>query len=201
MDNTPDHLRQRVVELLGASPPTWNTISGTLYSLYDEAVTHPDDVARNAINDEQSGTLEGWYRFWATASPWHLRLEKVRQIVPRGRDTAVMPDVLVTDRWTWRAKQGIGQFSNGRWQPDRIITNREGKRWVVYDDEIMPDPGTDIDRTASRTLTFFSNRRRCCARSTSPTQSRSYMTIEQASRCGRCQENVKSSIGGLPAWS
>jgi hypothetical protein len=140
MDITPDHLIQRVVELLGASPPAWSTVSGTLHRRYDEAVTHPEAVDRNTTEGPEFGRLEGSYRFWATAAPWHLRLETIRQIVPRGRDDATMPDVLITDRWTWRARRGR-HLSGSRWQPDRIITDREGKRWVVYDDEIMPDPG------------------------------------------------------------
>jgi hypothetical protein len=140
MDTTSDRLTQRVVDLLGASASAWSTVSGTLYGLYEEAVTHPEAVARNTTDVEESGKLEGWYRFWATALPWQLRLEAIRQIIPKDRDDATMPDVLITDRWTWRARRGR-HVSGGRWRPDRIITDREGKRWVVYDDEIMPDPG------------------------------------------------------------
>lgn len=140
MDTTPDSLTQRAVDLLGASPLAWSTVSGTLHSLYEEDVTHPDASSTNMNVDEEFGRLEGTYRFWATASPWHLRLETILQILPRGRDTAVMPDILITDRWTWRARRGR-HLSGGRWQPDQIITDRERKRWVVYDGEIRPDPG------------------------------------------------------------
>jgi hypothetical protein len=140
VDVTPDPLTQRVLDLLGASPLAWSTVSGTLHGLYEEAVTHPEAVERNTTDGPEFGRLEGTYRFWATASPWQLRLETVRQIVPRGRDDAMMPDVLITDRWTWRARRGR-HLSGGRWQPDQIITDRERKRWVVYDGEVRPDPG------------------------------------------------------------
>ena len=139
-DIAPDHLTPRVVGLLGASPLAWSTISGTLYSLYDEDVLHPDAVGRNTDDGPELGRLEGSYRFWATASPWQLRLETIREIIPKGRDDAMMPDVLITDRWTWRARTGR-YASGGQWPPDKIITDRENQRWVVYGDEIMRDPG------------------------------------------------------------
>jgi hypothetical protein len=140
MDSTPDRLTQRVIDLLGASLPAWSTVRGTLYSLYEEAVTHPEAVSRNTTDNSEFGRIEGSYRFWATASPWQLRLEALHQIVPRGRHDATMPDVLITDRWTWQATRG-GHVRGGGWPPDQIITDREGKHWAIYDDVIMPDPG------------------------------------------------------------
>jgi hypothetical protein len=154
MDISPDRLTQCVVDLLGASPLAWSTVRGNLHRLYEEAVTHPEEVARNTTDVEEFGKLEGWYRFWATASPWQLRLEAIRQIVPRDRRDATMPDVLVTDRWNWRARRGR-HVSGGRWQPDRIITDRAGTRWVVYDDEIMPDPGLTYNSHGLENLDLF----------------------------------------------
>ena len=47
------------MDLLGDSPLAWSTVSGTLYSLYDEDVTHPEVVARNTTHVEEFGKLEG----------------------------------------------------------------------------------------------------------------------------------------------
>jgi hypothetical protein len=73
MDTTPNRLTQRAVDLLGASPLAWSTVSGTLHSLYEEDVTHPDASSTNMNVDEEFGRLEGTYRFWAT-SPLRRRV-------------------------------------------------------------------------------------------------------------------------------
>lgn len=137
--------------LLKSTQPLWHSVTGTVSSWFDEDLLdigrarywrtkHPGADHPNEENRAVLGTLEGLYRFWATASPWQLRLETLREVISPDRENGRMPDVLIADRWTWWAKRG-NQERAAHWPPDRVIVDREGKRWVCYGETVMPDPG------------------------------------------------------------
>lgn len=117
------HLDLRVAQLLRSPPQRWKTVTGSLWALFDEG---PLDDGRAHFHDQfdaptsQAGGIdvggatqpdgrgEGRYRFWATASPWCLRVQKLREDLPTGYEP--MPELLIIkqSRW-WAVSDGLVQ--------------------------------------------------------------------------------------------
>lgn len=125
------------VRLLQGAGQAWTSISGREYWLFDEDV-YDQPLARyheergnggmlweeeEDVRDEDDdwdsslGVLESEYQFWATASPWRLRLERLRQVSSvKGEDP--IPSLLIVNGDRWRSTYR-NQVKTGTMTPDK----------------------------------------------------------------------------------